>query len=119
MSNQKGYFLPSVMFICMIVFIVLTAHIQIYSNSLHMTDKIVENIKLESLFQMSYTKFQEDVKSFTYTEQEQTIHYEFPDGTVEIKYFFQEMDSIHLMMNITSKNQAHYSITKQIKISHD
>ncbi|MFD2046055.1 hypothetical protein ACFSTA_12305 [Ornithinibacillus salinisoli] len=114
MTNQKGFALPYVMFISLIVFIFVATNIVTFQNNLHVTNKIIENIKIETLFQMGYTNFYKDIESLINTED--TVTYVFPDGVVEITYFQLNDSTLSLYMNITTVNDTHYTVITQVEL---
>ncbi|WP_029271021.1 competence type IV pilus minor pilin ComGG [Virgibacillus alimentarius] len=111
-TNQYGFFLPYVMFITTLVFILVTSSVTIYKNDVQITYKLTEQIKTQTLMQMGYTKFKENVDGLE--NKTDTIEYMFPDGTVEITYIIkgkQEIQAQFFIKTNNTENQNQYNVT--------
>ncbi|MUK87133.1 hypothetical protein GMD78_01805 [Ornithinibacillus sp. L9] len=117
MNSQRGFILPSVMFISVFVFIIVLANTYTFQSSVQITDKVIENIKIETLFQMGLARFKNDYANLGYTTEEQTIEYEFPNGNTQITYLYMNENQILLNLNITTENQSKYTLTKQLHLN--
>lgn len=106
MTNQHGFFLPYVLFITALIFIIVTASINIYKNDTHITHRLVEQTKIKTLVQMSSMKFKENLEELDSTDN--PITYTFPDGNVEITYLVLNKQEIRIDFLInTEKNLAY------------
>lgn len=112
MTKEKGFILPYTLFITTIILLLLTASINIYSREVQMTHQAVEQLKLETLFQMGRTKFKNELS--TLNSHNDTIVYTFPDGTVEIEYIVGE-DDHNLHFTIYTKNNSVISRVNTLK----
>ncbi|HLQ98453.1 MAG TPA: hypothetical protein VK135_07160, partial [Candidatus Dormibacteraeota bacterium] len=83
-SDESGFFLPYVLFIVALVFIIITANIRTYQHEIEITYHHIERVKAETIIQMGLAKFKERELP---TELE-TLHidYLFPDGEVTLIY---------------------------------
>lgn len=105
-NNQSGFFLPYVLFITSLVFIFITSNISIYQNELQITDRQVEQLKIETLFQMGRAKLKENIEMF---EAGNTATYLFQDGSVEILIEDWDDNKYKLFFTILTKgNQYKY-----------
>lgn len=84
LTEQQGFFLPYVLFITTIIFIVLTASINIYKNDIQITKQLSEQTKIKTMLQMAKKQFKDD--TVTLDTSSTHVEYSFPDGTVRINY---------------------------------
>lgn len=105
MNNDAGFFLPYVMFIITLVFIFITANIQSYKNDIYITDRQVEHVIIESLFQLGRESVKTEINSPDVPDK---VHYTFPDGTVEITINPRE-DYHELFFSINTNKNTSYS----------
>ncbi|HLR41590.1 MAG TPA: hypothetical protein VK091_07915 [Virgibacillus sp.] len=106
-TNQHGFFLPYVLFITGLVFIIITASISIYKQDITLTHRLVEQTKLKSLEQMGRVSFKENFEEMT--SPADTVNYSFPDGTVKITYDVLNDQEIELYFKIRTKENAGYT----------
>jgi hypothetical protein len=93
------------MFIITIAFIFITANIQSYKNDIYITDRQVEQIIIESLFQSG----RESVKNELNTpDLPNNVYYTFPDGNVHITITSHE-NLYELNFTIHTNNNTDYS----------
>lgn len=117
MNNDAGFFFPYVLFVTAIVFIFITATITMYASDGKITEKHVEQIKIETLFQMGHAKFKEDNNAKEIDSGE--TYYTFPYGNVEITYEPSDENRYKLYFKITTDKNAIYSITHTWQIDQD
>lgn len=109
-SKENGFFLPYVLFITSLIFILTTSNIAIYQNDLQITKNQIEQIRIETLFQMARSTFKANISD--YDEQNNIANYSFPDGKVEILIDSIEGEQYHLQFTMLTKEQgANYVIT--------
>src|SRR5699024_12147737 len=60
-TNQHGFFLPYVLFIVSLTFIIVSTNIKIYNNEIQMMNHLTEQIKIETLLNMGRTKFTKEM----------------------------------------------------------
>ena len=117
-TNQHGFFLPYVLFITSLIFILTMSNITIYRNDLQITANQIDQVKIETLFQMGHTKFKEELDK--YNKRKDIVNYTFPDGTVDIL-----IDDIHgnqyelYFTIITKEQQSKYIITYTLQVDND
>src|SRR5699024_4751951 len=83
-NNQRGFFLPYVLFIVSLTFLLVTTNIKLYVNEIHMMHYLIEQIKIETLIQMSHMKYREDVNQSNHIPE--VISYTFP--SVMLRFHF-------------------------------
>jgi len=105
MNNEAGFYLPYVMFIITIVIILITANIQSYKSDIYITDRQVEHIIIESLFQLGRERVKSELNAPDLPEK---VYYFFHDGTVEITITPQE-NFYELFFSIDTNNHTNYS----------
>lgn len=102
--------MPYVMLVISIVIIFVTANIQSYKNEIYITDRQVEHVIIESLFQLGREKVKKEMDSLDLPEE---VHYTFPDGTVDISITpGRKYDQ--LIFNISTNNQTDFRFTTYI-----
>lgn len=116
-TNQHGFFLPYVLFIVSLTFIIISTNIKIYSNEIDMMNHLTEQIKIETLLNMGRTKFTEDMmhnKNVT-----DTILYSFPSGDVQISYVpsENEQNKIFVYYQITTNQGFTFSLNDFIQLN--
>ncbi|WP_121605256.1 hypothetical protein [Virgibacillus sp. Bac332] len=60
-NNEKGFMLPMVMFTIALVLIATITNIQLYQNNKQMTAHQLEQVKMESLIQITREKLKKDL----------------------------------------------------------
>ncbi|WP_188453663.1 competence type IV pilus minor pilin ComGG [Virgibacillus oceani] len=81
-TKQNGFFLPYVLFLTAIVLIVLTAAVNTYKSDIRITDNQLEQLKIETLLQISRAKLKQNFPQ--HENSSQPVVYTFPDGDVYI-----------------------------------
>lgn len=109
MNNDAGFFFPYVLLVTAVVFIFITATITMYASDGKITEKHMEQVKIETLFQMAHSKFTEENETKEIDSGES--YYTFPYGNVEITYAPSDENRYELYFNITTDKNDVYSIT--------
>lgn len=115
MSNESGFFLPYVLFIATLVFIIIAANIRTHQHDIEITHHFVEQLKAETIVQMAITSFNQE-----YLEIEQdtlNIYYHFPDGEASIIYNYIDDTEYRLHFTVLTTNGLPYTTLKTIKKS--
>jgi Tfp pilus assembly protein PilV len=80
--KQSGFVLPIVLFSIVIIMIAISTQIYIYRHELQITANYLEQVKMETLFQMSLTQVKQDLDSLdTFPAH---LSYEYQDGSVTV-----------------------------------
>ena len=117
-NSQDGFFLPYVLFIISLIFILTTSNIAIYRNDLQITAAQTEQIKIETLFQMGRTKFKANIDQ--YNAKNNTASYSFPDGNVQIIIHSINDNKYDLYFTILTKEKnTKYVITNSLQIGEE
>ncbi|MGM8213494.1 hypothetical protein ACLIBH_12020 [Virgibacillus sp. W0430] len=114
-NKEAGFYLPFVLFIITICFIILTASINMYKNEIEVTHKQLEQIKVETLFQISRTKLKNEIKEnkFKHTNQ---ITYQLQDGFVTITFMPIEENSYQMHFTILTNKNTYYELTNRLNM---
>ncbi|MBU5466391.1 hypothetical protein KQI49_06020 [Virgibacillus sp. MSJ-26] len=115
-NNQRGFFLPYVLFIVSLTFLLVTTNIKLYDNEIHMMHHLIEQIKIETLIQMSHMKYREDVNQSNHIPE--VISYTFPSGDVTISFLNHKENRAFVHYQITTDNNISFSINDYIELAH-
>ena len=85
--KQDGFLLPYVTFIITLLLLSVISAIALYSNDRVITELQLEQVELETLHQMGYTEFKNNLMDYSITAQQQSITYSYPNGQVLITYY--------------------------------
>lgn len=115
MNNQRGFILPYTLFIATIVLLIVMTNIITYNQNIQITYNYMEQIKIQTLFQMGREKFKQEV---TTLEINNKVAYDFPHGHVVIDYTTTETE-YHLYFLIYTENDSVYLTENTLKIPLD
>lgn len=113
MSNQSGFFLPYVLFITTIIFIIITASIRTYQHEIEITHHLIDQLRGETIVQMGLAKFNQEylpIERDTFS-----VYYNLPDGEVTIVYSFIDDSEYRLHFTVITKNGLTYTTLKPVK----
>lgn len=111
--NEHAFFLPYISVLCTIVYILLLSMIYTYHNDLFITQKHIEQIKIETLFQRSREEVKEAFINNNLVTEGQ-LHYTYPDGSVVITYVQIEPNHYQLHYAIQTENKTDYTFTNPL-----
>lgn len=114
-KDESGFFLPFVIYVVIIIFSVITTTLTIYNNDLNISNQSWEQMKAETIVQMSVKQFKLD-KPYV-TNSTGTTIYEFPTGNVIVNYKMLEENQYLLMLTIETDRETLFSIHKRVKLS--
>ena len=112
-SNQSGFFLPYVLFITTIIFIIITTSIRTYQHEIEITHHLIDQLRAETIVQMGLAKFNQEylpTKRDTFN-----VHYNLLDGEVTIAYSFIDDSEYRLHFTVITKKGLTYTTLKPIK----
>lgn len=105
-TNERGMFLPFVLFIILILFSVITTMTLIYKNETKISHQLWEQMKAETIVQMSKAKFKAER---IYEENEAgTQIYHFPVGEVLIIYSKSSDRMYDLILEVTTDGDEQF-----------
>ena len=90
MTNEKGFIFPYVLFVTALVFVGITAGTQLYRNELISTEVYLNQIKLETLFQMTKEKALVEQKHLGPLYEKH--NYTFPSGSAKFSVQIRTAD---------------------------
>lgn len=97
MDKQQGFILPYVMFFIAVVMLLVIASGNIYRNEIFISDQLIHELKINTVYQMALTQFHNEFNEDVPTNG--SVVYEFPDGKAAIKYTTAE-NKVTLEMEI-------------------
>lgn len=108
-NDENGFVLPYVLFVTTLILILVSANIQHYQRDAEMTKAHIQQLKMETLFQMGREKIKTEIGSLKLPE---TVTYHFPDGNVRIEVSNMDINKFELYFTITAaSNDYSYKIT--------
>ncbi|GAA0443378.1 hypothetical protein GCM10008983_20740 [Lentibacillus halophilus] len=112
-DNQKGFILPFVLFFIAIALISITASTQLYHDELSIAEDHDEQVKLETLLQMSRVQLKNDI---TYDKDiPNPVRYPFPYGHAVVHYA-KLQNEYRLFLFLKTDKGAEYNIRNRLKI---
>lgn len=84
MANERGSYLPFVLFIWLLIFSSVTTMIAIYKNESVIAYQLWEHMKAETIAEMTKKKFASE--DFTLLNEAGEMYYTFPSGGAFIRY---------------------------------
>lgn len=109
MMRSEGFILVHVLFIISLLFLLVSSSIASYHSDLYITDRQIEQIQAETLFQMSRSSYLEEQQQMDEVLQE--TNYQFPDGRVEITLLEETEEYLKLNFHVVLEPQeAWFSI---------
>lgn len=115
MSNQKGFFLPYVLFVSALVLIIVTANINTYNQDIFMTQNHLDQINMETLVQMGRIKFKDEIE--IHQKDKGEVEYVFPEGRVALQYTRLTELEYNLLFTIRTRKDSEYIIRNYVNIS--
>ncbi|MFD1850620.1 competence type IV pilus minor pilin ComGG [Oceanobacillus bengalensis] len=112
--NEQGFILPYILFVVVIILMIVKTNIEIYQNELEITERQIEQIKAETLFQMARTMVIDEL------EKDRNIpssgmSYDFPNGSVHVIINTKSDTELQLLFKIVlSKTQYTFEILDTI-----
>ncbi|WP_010096979.1 hypothetical protein [Ornithinibacillus scapharcae] len=112
--HEKGLVLPSVLFLTTFVLLYFTNNLLAYNHDIRITQNLIEQVKAQTIFQMSYTQYVENyLQGVT-----PVTDYVYPDGKADIK-LVDTGDIPLLHFAIQTNNDFHYFVTKHFDLPLD
>ena|SRR5690625_5304571 len=114
-NNEYGFLLPFVLFIATILFLMISASIKMYDQEIELTYQNINQLKIETLFQMGYEKFIHETSTEDF-DQQINVQYIFPDGNVSLEFQHLGDDQGQLHFQIVTVDDAFATMVKPIKL---
>ena len=109
-TSQSGFFLPYVLFITAIVLFIVTANVNIYRQDVLLTHQHINQLRIETLIQMAYKKFEEEYIPLELDTID--MEYNFPYGVVQMKYVKLDDTEYNLRVSIVTSSNFEYTLLK-------
>lgn len=107
--KEKGFIFPYILFLAALCLLVVTSSTSIYKNHIQMTTMQMEQIKLDTLIQISHAQFKEELQNNTLIQGQKKYNY--PYGSVIISYSFLDQGSLLLNYKANTDKKALYEFS--------
>src|SRR5690625_5052207 len=114
-KNERGFYLPFVLFVALIVFSTITTAIIIYQNELAIEHQLWEQIKSETIAQMAVYEFKNGKQYLQMPHG--TIEYEFPPGKATVEYEQRGESHFKLQLSIETDTDALFKTHMFIQVA--
>lgn len=114
-NHNGGFVFPYVLLISAAVFLLITSAIQRYVNEMTITENTVEQLRAETLFQMSRNEIIKELKQADGTKLAGRINYTYPDGAVSVQYN-RSIDAAAVHFSIVTASGTYQSFAQQLDI---
>ena len=110
-KNERGQMLLFVLISASIIFLLFTASIKLYMNTIEDTQFLLEQLEVETLIQMS------KVDLLSNNEESQSVYYYvYPNGAIELQLQSKHDNRYVLNNEIILKNDSIYETTYEMNI---
>ncbi|GAB4073457.1 hypothetical protein GCM10028778_09640 [Barrientosiimonas marina] len=114
-TDGQGFIFPYVLFVVSLALIILTASIQSYQSEISIAYNQSEQLKIETLIQMSRTQLANDLSNQPESNGEKS--YNWPYGDVTVKYTKLNDQTYWLYFQIKTDNGAKHSLRNQLTVT--
>ncbi|WP_077299474.1 competence type IV pilus minor pilin ComGG [Virgibacillus pantothenticus] len=111
--KESGFMLPLVLFVTALVFLIISTTVHRYQNNVIMTKNQIEQLKIETLVQMSREKIKQELIQNGEIENQMDIS--FPYGEVSVRITSLTPEKYRLFFTITTNNQSKLQLTGFLK----
>lgn len=108
MRQSEGFIFAYVLFIISILFLIITGSITSYQHDTSITDNMLEQVKIETLFQMSHTEFKDALQGHDTLQEDDVFDYDYPYGMVTVSIRKIQDDNVYAHFQITTSKGAEY-----------
>lgn len=115
MESESGFFLPYVLFITALIFIIIATSINTYQQDIQITHRLVEQLRIETIVQMGLAKFNQE--HLPNEEARIDVSYNFRDGEVTIVYSLINDFEYRLHFTVLAKSGLEYTTSHTVKIN--
>ncbi|HLS23854.1 MAG TPA: competence type IV pilus minor pilin ComGG [Pseudogracilibacillus sp.] len=109
LRNERAFFLPFVLFIFFIIFSVVTTSITIYQNELKISNHLYEQLKTETLVEMTKLNFIQALETEELRERGE-LTYTFPQGDVSLQYEKKKAHTYKIYLDIITDQNTEFFI---------
>lgn len=114
MNKSNGFILPYVLFIITLVLILIMGNITQYRSEFTSTALQIENVRMETLFQMGREKWKQEIAT-NGAQLGQVITYSFPDGMVGINLEDENEERYRLHFIIRTENEFQHDMISYLE----
>ncbi|UFT97771.1 hypothetical protein KO561_11105 [Radiobacillus kanasensis] len=108
LKKEEGFLFPYMIGITAITLLALLSSLTVYQNHLQSTAFLEEHLRIESLLQLSKKTFRTEYVKKKIGMENGTLHYSFPDGTVDIQYSTLPTGEIQVIFQVETDQEANY-----------
>jgi len=115
-KRSDGFVFPYVLFFIAVIFILFHTNLAMYQNERTLTENSIEQLRMETLFQMSQ---QETKTQFSRTRPSSTSGtqaFQYPDGNVTIHYKEKYETLYHALFKITTTKGSYHTFSQTIPV---
>ncbi|TQS74539.1 hypothetical protein DX933_11395 [Ornithinibacillus gellani] len=109
-QNSSGFMMPLIMLLIVVILYATSACIHLYINDLQITERLLEQKKVESIIQLAEVSYRKDMTDTAYQPQDVKM-YHFPNGTAEVSVSFSSDTPNNLFLRIHTNNNFYNVIT--------
>lgn len=113
-NKEGGFFFPYVIFITGVVLLIISSSIYIYRQEIAITEKHLDQYKIETLYQMGVVQIKEQWKDEVQLGMKEK--YVYPDGDIELKVL-ELTDEGYIVNGTVSTDESTYN--KNIYVKYD
>ncbi|GAA5415498.1 hypothetical protein Pryu01_00522 [Paraliobacillus ryukyuensis] len=115
--KQRGFIFPYICFIAIMLLLCVLTSVTLYENSKQMTNNQLEQIKLETLRQMTSGKLFDEIRHQKIKLPFKDIAYEFPNGSATVQYQTHDSEVLQVRIEtVTTRGYTKYW-NKQIEMN--
>lgn len=118
-NKKNGFFFPYVMFLTTLVMITVMAGIQNYQRELQITSQQINQLRIETLFQMGRKLLKDELINYPLIESQGQVTYDLPDGVVTIHFLKIENGLYQTEFQIYTDSKTNYTFTNKLIVPYD
>jgi len=102
--NEKGFFLPYVLIVAVIMLTIITTSILIYKTEVESTQFFIDQLELETIIQMGRAQFKAEEVYKNHNQGQVT--YIYPYGEIFIKYRMENEQTVFLELQVKTDSNV-------------
>lgn len=114
-QSNRGFILPGLLLFTSLVLIVFTHSLHLYKTNQLLTVNEIEQIKMETLFQMGHQSFIQDLSKESVSLPLQPVIYTFPYGVVTVTYTSPSNNTLDTHFSIETNQNSRKQINRLVQ----